>query len=274
MVVGDIVIRARGNKQPLRARAVADERAPGVMTIEREPTLQPAAQRREPGDPAAVSRESVAIVQPVATRQPLQREIRERRARLADREARMRPPLEQDDVVPLHGEHTREQRAGEAAADDRYAHAGQGIRGGGSGLVLRFIVWMRATRCGRQLSQPDSRSISQTSAVTTADVIARQRSSVVSSCLSVGGTKWPSDWSRSISPLPPRTGMIAMRLAPRAAAYSTVRTVHSIDSSAGTYGAPRSANARRSISCSARKAAARSKRSKSSRLLRCPTATG
>src|SRR6266480_4802127 len=238
------------------------------MAIERKSAFQPAAQFGEACDPAAVRGEVVAIIQTVAPGEPLEREIRQRRTRLADREARVGPALEQYDVMPLDGEDAREQRAGETAADNRYAHFEQGLGAGGWGLGLRFIDWMRATRCGRQFSQAGSPSISQTSAVTTADRIARQRSRAVSSCTSVGGTNWPSARSRSISPLPPRTGITAMRPAPSPAAYSTVRSVHSIDSSAGTYGAPNNTKTRRSTSCSAKKPAARSNRSSSSFLLR------
>src|SRR5438552_4852237 len=144
------------------------------MAIERKSAFQPAAEFGEACDPAAVRGEVVAIIQTVAAREPLEREIRQRRTRLADCEARVGPALEQCDVMPLDGEDAREQRAGEAAADNRYAHAEQGVGVGGWGLVLRFIVWMRATRCGRQLSQPGSRSISQRSAVTTADLIPRR----------------------------------------------------------------------------------------------------
>ncbi len=79
------------------------------MAIERESALQPALQLGEAGDPPPVRREIVAIVQAVAPPQALQREIGERRARLADRETWMGAALEQHDVVPLDGEHAREQ---------------------------------------------------------------------------------------------------------------------------------------------------------------------
>src|SRR5438552_16728309 len=92
------------------------------MAIERKSAFQPAAQFGEACDPAAVRGEVVAIIQTVAAREPLEREIRQRRTRLADCEARVGPALEQCDVMPLDGEDAREQRAGEAAADNRYAH--------------------------------------------------------------------------------------------------------------------------------------------------------
>src|SRR5882672_2760710 len=109
MVVGDVVARARGNEQPLRTWAVADEGTPGVVAIERESALQAPSQLGKAGDPTAVCRKIVTIIQPIAPRQTLQREIGEWCARLSDRETRMRAPLEQDDVVPLHREHAREQ---------------------------------------------------------------------------------------------------------------------------------------------------------------------
>src|SRR6267378_8095563 len=109
MVVGDVVGRARGNEQPLGARALTTERAPGVVAIECEAALQPPSQLGKAGDPTAVCRKIVTIIEPIAPRQTLQREIGEWCARLSDRETRMCAPLEQDDVVPLHGEHAREQ---------------------------------------------------------------------------------------------------------------------------------------------------------------------
>src|SRR5437762_116956 len=196
------------------------EQEAGVMAKERKSAFQPAAQFGEACDPAAVRGEVVAIIQTVAPGEPLEREIRQRRTRLADREARVGPALEQYDVMPLDGEDAREQRAGEAAADDRYAHAGQEPGARSREPVHSFIDRSRATRCVRQPSQAGSRSISQRSAFTTADLIPRHRSSACSSCASVGGTKSPSASSRSSSPLPPRTGMRAMRCAPRDAAYS------------------------------------------------------
>src|SRR5438093_4500956 len=246
VIVGDLIVGTRGDEQTFRAQSGIGERASGVVAVEREAAFQPAAELGETGDPAAVRGEIVAIVQSIATGEPLEREVRQRRARLADREARMGPALEQDDIMPLDGEDAREQRAGEAAADDGYAHAGQCTAG--SRRPQRFMRLIRATRSGRELSQAARRSISQTSAVTAVAASARHCASAVSSCARVGGTASPSACSRSSSPLPPRTGMMAILLAPRVAAYSTVRIVHSIDSAAGTYGAPSSTNARRSMS--------------------------
>ncbi len=94
-----------------------------MVAIEREAALQPAPQLGEAGDPTAVGREIVAIIEAVAARQALEREVSERGARLPDGEARMRPALEQHDVMSLNGEHTREQGPSKAAADDCYAHA-------------------------------------------------------------------------------------------------------------------------------------------------------
>src|SRR5439155_25564826 len=154
VVVGDVIVGARGNEEALDVRAAWGEWASVVVAIEGEAALQPAAELGEARDPAAVRGEVVAVIQTIAARQALEREVGERGARLPDREARMGAALEQHDVVSLNGEHTREQRSRKAAADDCYAHAGQGIGGGGWGLGLRFIVWLRATGFGRQLSQP------------------------------------------------------------------------------------------------------------------------
>jgi len=109
VVVGDVIVGARGNEEALDVRAALGEWASVVVAIEGEATLQPAAELGEARDPAAVRGEVVAIIQSVAAGEPLEREVGERRARLADREAGMGAPLEQDDVVSLHGEDAREQ---------------------------------------------------------------------------------------------------------------------------------------------------------------------
>src|SRR5947207_6888690 len=124
------------------------------MAIEREAAFQAAPQLWEARDPAAVRREIVTVVQPVATRQALESEIGERRARLPDREAGMRAALEQGDIVALDGEDSSEQRAGEAAADDGYAHAVQVM--GGS---VRPVTFIRVRRAMRE-SSPSSAAMS------------------------------------------------------------------------------------------------------------------
>src|SRR4029077_6005563 len=133
-----------GGGAPLRPQSGMGEVTSRVVPIEREAALQTPPQLGEARDPAAVGREIVAIVQTVAARQTLQREIGERRARLADREPRVCAALEQGDVMSLDREDAGEQRAGKAAADDRYAHAVQGT--GGSGMGIRFMRLSRSTR--------------------------------------------------------------------------------------------------------------------------------
>ena len=123
VVVGDVIVGARRHEEALEVRAGLGEWASVVVAIEREATLQPAAELGEARDPAAVRGEVVAVVQTIAARQALEREVRERGARLPDRETRMGAALEQYDVVSLNSEHTREQRSSKAAADDCYAHA-------------------------------------------------------------------------------------------------------------------------------------------------------
>src|ERR1041385_7676031 len=138
----------------------------GVMAVEREAALESASQLGEARDPAAVRREVIAVVQAVAAGEALEREVGERRARLADREARVRAALEQDDVVPLHGQDPREQGAREPRADDCYAHPPQLPAGPAAPVTLMRAS--RAARAPRQALQPGSRSTSQRSAVTTA----------------------------------------------------------------------------------------------------------
>src|SRR5437762_8749116 len=171
MVVGDLVVGAGGDEEPLGPCTVGVEGTAWMVAVECEAALQPAANLGEARDSAAVCSEIVAVVQPVATGQPLQREIGERRARLTDGKAGVCAALEQHDVVALDLEDAREQRTGEATADDRYAHAGHEAGAGSREPVPRFMARMRAMRCGRHTSQAGSRSTSHRSAVTAADVI-------------------------------------------------------------------------------------------------------
>ena len=172
VIIGDVIVGTRGDEQPLWTVPVAAERPACVMAIEREAAFQAAPQLGEARDPAAVRREIVTVVQPVATRQALESEIGERRARLPDREAGMRAALEQGDIVALDGEDASEQRAGEAAADDGYAHAAQVM--GGSVRPVTFIRARRAMRALRQALQLGSRATSHRSTVTAAVLIGTQ----------------------------------------------------------------------------------------------------
>ncbi len=183
VIVGDVVVWTRGDKQPFGAGPSPGYReGPArVMAIEREPALQPAAQLGKARDPATVCREVVAIVQPVAARQPLQGEVGQRRARFSDGEAGVSAALEQHDVVSLHREHAREQRARKATADDGYAHTEQLTAGEVSSRPVRLRRSSRAIRSARQVAQAVNRSASQRSAVTTAEASPRHCSSARSS---------------------------------------------------------------------------------------------
>src|SRR5258706_12065308 len=156
VVVGDVIVGARGNEEALEVRAVLGEWASVVVAIEREATLQPAAELGEARDPAAVRGEVVAVVQAIAARQALEREVSERGARLPDGEARMGAALEQHDVVSLNSEDPREQRSSKAAADDCYMHWEQVTAG--SRLPVRLSRLRRATRGARQAPQAGPRS--------------------------------------------------------------------------------------------------------------------
>src|SRR5689334_10436172 len=182
----------------------------------------------------------MAIIQCVTIAEPREREVRERRRRLADRKTGMGSPLQKHDVIADDPEHARQQGSGKAATDDsdlarfHYVapHALQSMRG--SVRPLRLRRPRRATRAARQRSQVASWSTSHRSAVTTVLPCPMDASRASSSWASVGGVKLPNASRRSISPFWPRTGMIDTTAAPRSTAYSTLRTVHATDSSAGT----------------------------------------
>ena len=111
-------MRARRDEEALRVEPAIGERLIRMMPVVREAALQPAAKLREMREPASVRGELIAVRQPVANPEPLERQVGERRRRLTDREARMRAALEKHDIVAEHREHARQQRSGEPAADD------------------------------------------------------------------------------------------------------------------------------------------------------------
>ena len=137
-----MIVGARRHEQAFRAQSGIGERAPGVVAVECEAPFQPAAELGEACDPAPVRGKRVAIIQTVTAAEPLEREVGQGRARLANRETRVRPALEQDDIMSLNSEDAREQRAGKARADDGYAHVEQSTGAGGEAWAprLRFIV--------------------------------------------------------------------------------------------------------------------------------------
>src|SRR5438105_6192354 len=103
--VGELVTRTRGDEEPLRIEAAIGERLTGMMSVECEAALQPAAHVGDMRKPAAARGHVVAVRQPVAHAEALERKIRERRRRLAYGEARVRSPLQQDDVEAKYGQH-------------------------------------------------------------------------------------------------------------------------------------------------------------------------
>ena len=138
------------------------KRSPGMMAVVREPALEPAPQLGQMRQPSSVRREVVAVGQPVACRQPLQRQVGQRSRGLADREARVRPALEQHDVVAEHREHARQQRSGEPAPDDRHLarsrHAGTPAVIATNAAVLRHPERAQrvegSARCTRRTRSP------------------------------------------------------------------------------------------------------------------------
>src|SRR5437868_1161530 len=224
-----------------------------MMPIKSEAALEATANVREVLEPAAVGRQLIAVSQSVTNADPLERQVRQWCRRFTDREARMRAALQQHDIIAKHSEYACEQRTGKPAADDGdfagILHAllqcAQEITD--SARPVRLTLARRSVRLARQCSQAARRCESHRSTVTTAVVSCKQRSSVCSSCESVGGVKSPSLRRRSSSPFPGRSGTIETTPAPAATAYSTERTVHSIESSTGTQGVPSSTKVRRSM---------------------------
>ncbi len=90
----------------------------GMMPVKSEAALQSALKLRKMREPPPVGGKLITVVEPVPSPKSLQRKIGERRRRLTDCKAWMRPALEQNDVVAEHGEHAREERSGEPAADN------------------------------------------------------------------------------------------------------------------------------------------------------------
>src|SRR5690348_2771828 len=225
------ILRARGDEQALGVETLSSERSIRMMSIESEAALQAATNFGMVLQPPAVRRELVAIGETIARPDALEGEIGQRRRRFTDREAGVRAALEKHDVVADDGKHPCEERAGEAAPDDRdLARVGHGRSHvaqttGAPARPLTFNSRIRRTRSARQSEQPDSPSTFQRSAVTTQSSNRAHASSAASSCRSVGGVNAPNDWRRSISPFPPRTGMIDTTDAPCSTACSTVVTV-------------------------------------------------
>ncbi|MEA2706554.1 MAG: hypothetical protein QOH22_1342, partial [Gemmatimonadaceae bacterium] len=80
-----------------------------MMSVVSEATFQAAAKTREMREPAPVRGKLIAVRQTVVEPDPFERQVGERSRGLTDREARMRSPLEEDDVVTEHRQHAGEE---------------------------------------------------------------------------------------------------------------------------------------------------------------------
>src|SRR6478609_6320379 len=201
------IVRARRDEQPLRLETAVLERLSRMVSVEREAALEPAANVWVVLEPSAVRREAIAVRQTVSSREPLQRQIGERCCRLADGEPRMYSALQQYHVVPedredARHESTREPTAynGDVVALARHCppHTEHAIRGSDRPVRLsRASLSIRAELHSLHVAR---RCASHRSAVTTVGAKWRHRSNASSSPDNVGGVKWPSACSRSISP--------------------------------------------------------------------------
>src|SRR5438045_521883 len=102
-------MRACRNKQSLGITAATGKQLVRVMPIKREAALQTSAKIRKMLEPAAVRRKLIAIVQAVTQSNALERKVRERCRRFTDCKPRMRPALEENDIVAEHGKHASKQ---------------------------------------------------------------------------------------------------------------------------------------------------------------------
>src|SRR6185312_6095771 len=89
-----------------------------VVAIEREATLEATPNIRMMLQPPSMRREAMTVRHVIATREALERQVRERRRRLAKRKSWMGSSLEQHHVAAQPSEHARHDGAGESAADD------------------------------------------------------------------------------------------------------------------------------------------------------------
>jgi len=109
MRVGKRVGGAGRDEQSLGVQPAVLEELIGMMAVEREPALEAAPHFREVPEPTPVRREVITVGEAVPQPDALEREIRQRRRRLTDRESRMRSALEQHDVVTEHREDSRDE---------------------------------------------------------------------------------------------------------------------------------------------------------------------
>ncbi len=99
--VGHAVVRARGHEELPRVLGPVGEGPVPLVAEEAEPALQPAGQLRIRPLPGPPFGERADARQVVTIGQLLDQQVRQRRRRLADREAGMAAPFEQDHGAPL-----------------------------------------------------------------------------------------------------------------------------------------------------------------------------
>ena len=117
--VRDRVMRARGDEQLPRMRIVVSEALAGTWKQNVKPRLRPAATSGPGLLPRAPLREDAHARQVVLVCNLLEQQVRQRRGRFADGEARVTSALEERDALAAPRERQREERPGEARADDR-----------------------------------------------------------------------------------------------------------------------------------------------------------
>src|SRR5262249_17079616 len=119
MRIGDFVARARGDEELIRAVLARGESLAEPVAIERESSLEAAADLGMGALPASPGCQRSEAGQGVALAQRFQQEVRERGGGLTDREPRVGAALQQEDRFPQTREAQRGQRTAEARAHDR-----------------------------------------------------------------------------------------------------------------------------------------------------------
>jgi hypothetical protein len=132
-------MRARSYEESLRVQAPIREGLIWMMTVVGKAPLQSTTQLWMMREPPSVSGKVITISHPVSDAYPLERQIGERRRRLADCEARMFTALEKDDIVADHCENSGEKRSSEPASDD----------GDLTRLLHAVHPWQVIRRCSR-----------------------------------------------------------------------------------------------------------------------------
>src|SRR5262245_33372069 len=149
-------------------------------------------------------------IQAVTVAELFEQEVRQRRGRLADRETRMRVPLDEDGGAPEPPASDREKRAREAGSQDRDVeitlHGADPPQAaqetGGRTVWERFMVRRRLSRPLAQESHLENRETSQRSASTRPRARRRPKAWAASSAARSGGENSPRRISSSIAPFP------------------------------------------------------------------------